>query len=203
MSVEMSCVIFKHPVMYILVARPPSGNLYMTHACRLAMYVHTDNTCTSNILVTSCKSACWLTSNPIALMSWSRVTLNVISCGSEIFSDWLIIRSTSTPPDEFLMDRLTAGGWLQGRSVRFAALINTWTVVSVTLQWTVSHWSFLLQISDCALDCKVSSAWQVVGADVDWEPISVGVYTRCSRNYSTWTVVGSIFKSQQIVSSMQ
>jgi len=164
-------------------------------------YVHILTT-HSNIL-TSCKSACWLTSNPIALVSWSRVTFNVICGGRKIFSDWLITRSTTTPPDGLLMDSLTAGGWLQGRSVRFAALINTWTVVSVTLQWTVSHWSFLLQISDCALDCKVSSAWQVVGADVDCEPISVGVYTRCSRNYSTWTVVGSIFKSQQIVSSMQ
>ena len=141
-----------------------------------------------------------LTSNPIALMSWSRVTLNVISCGREIFSDWLITRSTTTPPDGLLMDSLTAGGWLQGRSVRFAALINNWTVASVTLQWSVSHSSFLLQISDRALDCNVSSAWQEVGADVDWEPISVDVYSRCSRNYSTWTVVGSMFKSQQIVS---
>ena len=62
---------------------------------------------------------------------------------------------------------------MQGRSVRFAALINNWTVASVTLQWSVSHSSFLLQISDRALDCKVSNAWQVgevgseVGADVD------------------------------------
>ena len=57
--------------------------------------------------------------------------------------------------------------------------------MSVTLQWTVSHWSFLLQISDRALDCKASSAWQVgevgsevgseVGADVDWEPVFVCV----------------------------
>ena len=122
-----------------------------------------------------------LTSNPIALMSWSRVTLNVICCGREIFSDWLITRSTTTPPDGLLMDSLTAGGWLQGRSVRFAALINNWTVASVTLQWSVSHSSFLLQISDRALDCKVSNAWQVgevgseVGADVDWEPVFVCV----------------------------
>ena len=124
--------------------------------------------------VTSYKSACWLTSNPIALMSWSRVTLKVSSCGSEIFSDWVITRSTTTPPDGLLMDSLTAGGWLHGRSVRFAALTNNWKVESVTLQWTVSHSSFLLQLSDCALACKASSAWQVgedvgteVGVDVD------------------------------------
>ena len=122
-----------------------------------------------------------LTSNPIALMSWSRVTLKVSSCGSEIFSDLVITRSTTTPPDGLLMDSLTPGGWLQGRSVRFAALTNNWKVESVILQWTVSHSSFLLQFSDCALVCKVSSAWQVgvvgtdVGVDVDWEPVSVCV----------------------------
>ena len=54
--------------------------------------------------------------------------------------------------------------------MRFAALTNNWKVESVTLQWTVSHSSFLLQLSDHALVCKASSAWQVgteVGVDVD------------------------------------
>ena len=149
----------------------------MAHACRLALYVHIILTIHGNTPVTSYKSACWLTSNPIALMSWSRVTLKVSSCGSEIFSELVITWSTTTPPDGLLMDSLTAGGWLQGRSVRFAALTNNWKVESVILQWTVSHSSFLLQLRDCALACKASSAWQVgvVGEDVDWEPVSVCV----------------------------
>ena len=77
---------------------------------------------------------CLLTPNPIALVNWFRVTLSVVPCGSEKVSDRLITRSRTTPPDGLVAVTLTAGGWLQGRSVRFAAVTNPRTVESVTVQ---------------------------------------------------------------------
>jgi len=110
--------------------------------------------------------------NPIALGSWSSVMPSVISRGSGTVCDWVITRSKTILPDGLATESLTAGGWLQGRSVRVPLLINVWTVGLVTLHWTASHWRFLVQLSDCALSAKLSSAWHIL-ASVGKEVVDV------------------------------
>ena len=110
--------------------------------------------------------------NPIALGSWSSVMPSVISRRSGTICDWVITRLKTTLPDGLATESLTAGGWLQGRSVRVPLLINVWTVGLVTLHRTASHWRFLVQLSDCALSAKLSSAWHIL-ASVGKEVVDV------------------------------
>lgn len=109
-----------------------------------------------------------LTSSPIALVSCNTEMFSVTPLTSRIFCDWLSTRSRMTLPELSMPDSHTVGGRLQGRSVKFTMLRLSWIRSKVTLQWTASHWSFLLQLRNCTPSDSLCRALQV-GVAAVWE----------------------------------
>lgn len=102
-----------------------------------------------------------LTSSPIALVNCNTEIFSVIPLTSGIFCDWLSTRSRITLPELSMPDSRTVGGRLQGKSAKFTMLRRSWIRSKVTLQWTASHWSFLLQLRNCAPSDSLCRALQV------------------------------------------